>query len=167
MSPIAGVAPSDVAITDDERVFLERVAAVLSRWPRDVKRLANCYRILRAMLPPRDLKELTGHEDAPPGYLAAITQLAIVVAAPLSAPRYVQLIAHAVRLDDLIAALKADERIYARERDAILSVLGLYRQTAGANDVRGLRDWIELAARHSFTVPPALAAQGAHVAPIG
>jgi len=162
MLAIAGAEKIDV-VTDVERAFLESVAAALSRSLRDVKRLANCYRILRATLTLGELRSLTTDDAAHRGYLAAITQLAIVIAAPLSAPRYVELLKTAARLDDLMAALAGDDAISQRERDVILAVLELYRRSAGTNDVDGLRAWIEMAARHSFTVPPAMAAQSATV----
>jgi hypothetical protein len=88
--------------------------------------------------------------------------LAIVIAAPLSAPRYVELLGKAASLDDLIASLEKDRHIHHLERDVVRYLLALYRESSGRTVVDDLRAWIEAAARHSFTVPPAMAAQAAH-----
>jgi hypothetical protein len=163
-TPATPAVETTAPLTEQEISFLEEVAVTLVDSLRDVKRLANCYQILRTTLLPEQLELLIGNRAATGGHLAAITQLAIVIAAPLSAARYVELLGQAASLDNLMKSADDDLSIQQHERDVIRYLLMLYRQWSGTIDLDGLRAWVEVAARHSFTVPPTMAAKAAHMA---
>ena len=149
-------------IAGAELAFLEEVAGILADSPRTVKRLVNCYQLLRAILPVASASPFVGDSGGPPGYIAAITQLGLLISAPLAAPRYVELLKRTASLEDLRSELRAQEGIDPAEMEVMLALIDAYSRSADrTSNVEALRRWISPAARFSFTVPPALAAEAA------
>jgi KAP-like P-loop domain-containing protein len=144
---------------DGEREFLERIAAVMDASPRDLKRLINSYRLLKLTARSGDVLQFEERPAKRSEFLGAITELALLIAAPMEARYVFEVLAEKTRssnFEDFFRSLESNPRIAESAHwKVIRDLLKTYEQFADAHDaLTDLRRWSQKAARHSFNVSP-------------
>jgi KAP-like P-loop domain-containing protein len=75
--------PSEsLRITDRELQFMDRVAPLMPRTPRSIKRFVNIYRLYKAALAPEAFARFTGTQERPGNFRAVQVLLALVTGVP-------------------------------------------------------------------------------------
>jgi hypothetical protein len=82
MAEPAAAATETLRIRAVEREFMDRVAPLMPRTPRAVKRFVNIYRLYKAALSPSELETFLDREGHPGNFRAVQVLLALVIGTP-------------------------------------------------------------------------------------
>lgn len=150
---VALATPSEsLRITERELQFMDRVAPLMPRTPRSVKRFVNIYRLYKAALAPQAFARFTGTPDRPGNFRAVQVLLALVTGTPRFAQRVFNALhggngtAMPAKLSDLVGRLDS-----AEDDEAWQTTLNALREFARENDLdlSELRQVAPLVSRYS------------------
>ena len=137
-------------LTEDEELFMERLAQCAGGSPRRVLRFLNVYQVVKASLPEHEARVIQEG-----GFHALMTQIAIITGAPDLLDRWVGFLrtqGQQMTPGELQKVLGKEQWLQpadqAKKLDAALRILA---ETAPAVTAKALRDHSELARRYSFT----------------
>ena len=150
-----GEASSHGWLTSTERSFLSRVAEQVVLSPRRIKRLANSYRLVWALVSAAALSKFFGDENRPASFQAVIPELAVVVGSPLGAPHFFTALDPSRDVAELRRAIVDGSGLLRSDRDLILALLDLYLTRSDEREAfASLVRWSGATSRLSFTVRP-------------
>jgi hypothetical protein len=144
-------APSEsLRITDVELSFMDKVAPLMSRTPRSVKRFVNIYRLYKAALSPLGFVRFMGTPDKPGNFRAVQVLLALVT----GTPRFAQKIFHELHAGQSASGKRLSElaKIDSREETWQKTLQALREFAQGDCDLPldALREVSPLVARYSL-----------------
>jgi len=140
--------PQGLDIGAAEREFVAQLGPLLSRSPRVLKRFVNTYRLMRVRVAPESLGAFEGTAEAPGESLAAMLLLAVICGFPNLAPDFL------VRLHEAAVAKKSWDELrqsVTAEWPELGKAFGQLDSKAVLSDLTAYDDWIERAARYSFS----------------
>ena len=76
------LAPKSLALTDVEIDYMTKLAPLIKRSPRAVKRFLNCYRLIKVNLRPNQLEAFIGTAEQPGQFTAVMILLGVITGAP-------------------------------------------------------------------------------------
>ena len=128
-------------LTAAEIQFMMRVVVPLNSTPRRIKKLVNCYRLLRAMLAPSELDNFLSEDPGKSDYHAVLTLLAAISATPEVAPDLRRWIEEDASYD--VNSLRGEEGDWLEDsRQRVRALLQDYLNTGDARAAKEkLRRW--------------------------
>jgi hypothetical protein len=149
-APIAEPSPEPLVIEKIERDFMLRLAPLVGRSPRTVKRFLNTYRVFRAGLDPGRLKGFLGTQETPGDFREVQVLLGLICGAPDLAPEFFRYLLFASKADTLDGAL---EEVDASE-DSAASVLRTRPEWKGVeHTLRRLNDRLNREDQRPLSLP--------------
>lgn len=150
--------PASLSLEDREVELMERLAPLIGRSPRAVKRFVNTYRLIRATVPAVELPKFTGTGDDTGEYPAVLLLLALIAGAPSCAPDFFQELQAASPSQSLREFLGRIEESRSQIMDKAGSLWGGLVQFAEEFDKQGewtmdrFQAWLLESRRFSFRV---------------
>lgn len=154
--------PQLLEIEPLEQDFMLKLASLVRRTPRSVKRFVNIYRLFRASQAKGQLNAFLGTKDAPGPYREALLLLGLLTAAPDIAPQVFLYLSYAAgtTLEEALDGTNPKDTPFsspawaAIESDLRALIGALAQEGAPALYLRPLRDQLREAARYSFLEMP-------------
>lgn len=160
--------PNPVAaeITSYERDYIAAMAPYVGYSPRRLKRFVNLYRLIKAGLVGEEARFFVGDLGQSIQFKAVLTNLSIVIGAPISASECFRLFDRTYRkrtgpygenFDELVEAIKHHGKLDNVEIQRVLGALKTYSSSTGIDSdsqLNSLRSWAQHVSRFSFTSRP-------------
>jgi hypothetical protein len=148
-------------VTAEELQYIERLAPLLERSPRALKRFANVYRLLKASLPPDEQDAFLDQSSDPAAFKTVVLLLAIVNGLPAAS----QVMfgrrlngqpgaSHAGTLGALLSVDPTDGAAAVEESARLRTWLATeFGEDWAASDAAPFQGWLPRVARYSYHLP--------------